>query len=570
MSAREALAASLDALAHLDDTSIVISRVPTSDLTALADLIDEADVATVPLRGTTFTVKDNIDVEGTVTTAGCPSYGALATRSSFVVRRLIAAGALPVAKTNLDQFATGLVGVRSPYGVPLNPFDPALVPGGSSSGSAVSVARSIASFSLGTDTAGSGRVPAALCGIVGLKPTRGWLSMSGVVPAVRSIDCVSVFAPDVDLAWRVACAAGESDPTDPMSSPVPPTSRAVARSAGVISVGTLERLGAAAHIIDGYLDACGALVDAGVRTVEVDLAPLFEVGSLLYGGPWVAERFASVGSFLSESVERDGGAGLDPVVRSIIEASVRWTAVDAQRASYRLASLRSEIDAMFAKVDVVVTPTIAREVTLAEVTAEPFEANARLGSFTTFSNLADLCALSLPIASTASAGRPPVSVSLHGPAWSDEMLVRTAPLLAGGSPTSMGVPRGWITIAVAGAHLRGQPLETQLVERRALWMGTTTSASAYRLYALPDTVPPKPGLVRVDAAHGAPIELDVWALPPDCFGTFVESIPPPLCIGTVELVDGSTTPGFLCEPRALEGATDITAFGGWRHYRSTQ
>lgn len=569
MSAREALEASLDALDRCDDPAVVISRVPVPGLVELAARIDAADPSSVPLRGTTFTVKDNIDVEGTVTTAGCPSFGTTAGSSSFVVRRLIAAGALPVAKTNLDQFATGLVGVRSPYGTARNPFDPALVPGGSSSGSAVSVARSLAAFSLGTDTAGSGRVPAAMCGIVGLKPTRGWLSTSGVVPAVRSIDCVSVFATEVDLAWRVACAAGGHDPDDPMSRAVPPTSRGVARTAGVLAVSTLHELGVAAHIVAGYQEACDALADAGVTLHEVDLGALLEVGSLLYGGPWVAERFASVGEFLSAAVARDGGVGLDPVVRSIIEASSRWTAVDAQRAGYRLAALRAEIDAMFDVVDVLVTPTIAREATLAEVAAEPLEANARLGCFTTFSNLADLCALALPVPGTERPGLPPVSVSLHGPAWSDEMLVRTAALLRPGAAGDAVAPRGWITVAVAGAHLRGQPLEHQLTERRAVWLGTTASADTYRLYALPNTVPPKPGLVRVGAGDGTAIELDVWALPPDGFGTFVDSIPAPLCIGTVELADGTTTSGFLCEPGALDGATDITSFGGWRAYRAS-
>ena len=565
MSAREALEASLDALDRCDDPAVVVSRVPVPGLVELAARIDAADPSSVPLRGTTFTVKDNIDVEGTVTTAGCPSFGTTAGSSSFVVRRLIAAGALPVAKTNLDQFATGLVGVRSPFGTARNPFDPALVPGGSSSGSAVSVARTLAAFSLGTDTAGSGRVPAAMCGIVGLKPTRGWLSTSGVVPAVRSIDCVSVFAPEVDLAWRVACAAGGHDPDDPMSRAVPPTSRGVARSAGVLALSTLHELDVAAHVVAGYQEACKALADAGVTLHEVDLGALLEVGSLLYGGPWVAERFAAVGEFLSATVARDGGVGLDPVVRSIIEASSRWTAVDAQRAGYRLAALRAEIDAMFDVVDVLVTPTIAREATLAEVAAEPLEANARLGCFTTFSNLADLCALAVPVGADDVDG-PPASITLHGPAWADEALVNTAAALQDRTVPETA-PRGWTTLAVAGAHLRGQPLEHQLVDRGAVWLGTTATSDDYALYAVAGTVPPKPGLVRV--ADGRAIEVDTWALRPDAFGDFVAAVPPPLCIGTVELADHTSVPGFLCEPRALDGATDITGFGGWRAYRAS-
>lgn len=568
MSAAQALASALAALRRLDDPAVVVSTVPPEALSALAARIDAADPATVPLRGTTFSVKDNIDVEGLVTTAGCPSYGSVAARSATVVERLVAAGALPVAKTNLDQFATGLVGTRSPYGTPRNPFDPTLVPGGSSSGSAVSVARRIVDFSLGTDTAGSGRVPAAMCGIVGLKPTRGWLSTAGVVPAVRSIDCVSVFARDVATAWTVAGLAGGHDPLDAMSRPTPPSAGGTARTIGVVARDALVAMAVVPHLIDAYEQACDALVAAGARAHVVDLEPLMEIGSMLYGGPWVAERHVAVGHHLG-----DGVLGLDPVVRGIIERSVRWTASDVHRAVYRLAELRAQVDAMFAAVDVLVTPTVTHEATLAEVTDEPLGANERLGRFTTFTNLADLCALTVPTPFVPDARRPPASVSLHAPAWCDEMLVRTARTLTGEpAPTSAGLgiaPRGWLTLVVAGAHLRGQPLEHQLVDRRAVWLGTTTTSRDHRLYALAGTVPAKPGLVRVGPDEGRTIEVDVWALAPDAFADFVVNVPPPLCIGTVELADGSTSAGFLCEPRALDGAADVTAHGGWRHYRAS-
>lgn len=561
MRARDAVEASLDAIAHLADQRIVISAVGRDRAAHWADAIDAADG--VPLRGTTFTVKDNIDVAGSVTTAGCPSYGDVADRSATVVERLIAAGAVPVAKTNLDQFATGLVGTRTPYGIAPNPFDPTLVPGGSSSGSAVSVAEGLATFSLGTDTAGSGRVPAALCGLVGLKPTRGWLSTAGVVPAVRSIDCVSVFATDVDTAWKVAQIAGGFDPDDEMSRRPETATRAIARTAGVLPREVLDDLGVESWISDGYAQACATLATAGVTVVTVDISCLFEIGDLLYGGPPVAERFAAVGEFLS-----GGHDGIDPTVQAIITESARFTAIDAHATAYRLAELRREVDALFDIVDLVVTPTVATLVTLDEVAAEPRSANTRLGRFTTFSNLADLCTLTVPSGFTTGR-RPPISISLHGPAWCDEMLVRVSGLLDGTHRLSGCTPNGWIRLAVAGAHLRGLPLEWQLVDRRAVWLGTTTTSADYRLAALPDTVPPKPGLYRVPE-DGRSIEVDLWALHPAAFGDFVAHVPAPLCIGTVELVDGSLTSGFLCEPSALTSAVDVSDFGGWRAYISSR
>lgn len=563
MSSRDALAAALTHLDSLDDPAVVIARVPEAWLHEAASRIDEAPAGEVPLRGTTFAVKANIDVEGVVTTAACPSFGArrgAAGASATVVSRLVQAGALPVFTTNLDQFATGLVGTRSPSGTPRNPFHPDLVPGGSSSGSAVAVATGMVSFALGTDTAGSGRVPAAMCGIIGLKPTRGWLSIHGVVPAVRSIDCVSVFAPDVPLAWRVASIAGGFDPLDPMSRIAPPSSRATARTVGRVSDEVLDRLEVATHVRAGYDSTCRALADAGCTVVEVDVQPLLDIGTLLYGGPWVAERFASVGEYLSGDPD-----DADPVVRSIILAAQRLSAVDAFQASYRLSELRLEVNRVFDQVDLLVTPTIARPATLADVAAEPVAANERMGWFTTFSNLADLCALAMPVGE-ADVDGPPASITLHGPAWADEALVNTAAVLQGRTVPETA-PRGWTTLAVAGAHLRGQPLEHQLVDRGAVWLGTTATSDDYALYAVAGTVPPKPGLVRV--SDGRAIEVDTWALRPDAFGDFVAAVPPPLCIGTVELADHTSVPGFLCEPRALDGATDITDFGGWRAYRAT-
>ena len=557
MSSTDAVRRALAAAAAESDQSVVISTVPGAE--AWADTVDAHD-GDMPLRGIALAVKDNIDVQGAATTAGCPSFGVVADRSATVIERLLAAGAVPALKTNLDQFATGLVGTRTPYGVARNPFDPSLVPGGSSSGSAVAVALGIVDASLGTDTAGSGRVPAAMCGIVGLKPTRGWLSCAGVVPAVRSIDCVSVFAGDVDTAWRVTLAAGGFDAEDPMSRTPRITPRAAVRRVGRIGTDVLAALDTDPAIVAGYESACAAFVDAGVDVVTVDPSALFEIGDLLYGGSPVSERFAAVGEFIAARP-----AGLDPTVTAIIEESTRWTAVDAHRTTYRLAELQHEVDALFALVDLLVTPTITFHATVEAVRAEPRAVNTRLGRFTTFSNLAGLCALTLPFGPSERPDRPPTSITLHGPAWCDETLVRAAALIGRSATSVAEPPTGWIRLAVAGAHLRGQPLEWQLTDRDAVWLGTTSTSPDYRLVALPDTTPPKPGLARVREA-GASIEVDLWALRPDAFGDFVDAIPAPLCIGTVELAEGTSCAGFLCEPVALDGATDITRFGGWRSY----
>lgn len=560
MTAHGALARALARIAELDDPAVFISHVDRDLLRKEADRIDAAPDEAVPLRGTTFAVKDNIDTATMVTTAACPSFDRRPDRSATVVARLLAAGALPVAKTNLDQFATGLVGTRSPYGTPRNPLDAGLIPGGSSSGSAVAVARDLVTFALGTDTAGSGRVPAAMCGIYGLKPTRGWLSTTGVVPAVRSIDCVSVFARELATAWMVSTVAAGFDPDDPMSRRAPAASRAAVRTVGIVAPGALEALGVDRPVIERYRHWCSSLQGAEVAVAEVDIGPLLEIGQMLYGGPWVAERSAAVGEFVAAAP-----SGLDPTVAGIISAAARFSAVDAHRGLYELAGLRRRADELFEAVDVLATPTVPGVVSVDEVARNPIAANTRMGLFTTFTNLADQCALTVPLPEAVAGA----SVSLHGPAWADEALARFAGSITPSTsdPVCAGPPRGWITLAVAGAHLRGQPLEHQLLDRRALWMGTTTTCAAYRLYALAGTVPAKPGLVRTESG-GAAIEVDLWALSPEAFASFVVVIPPPLCIGTVELADGSTVPGFLCEPRALGGAADITAFGGWRAYRS--
>jgi allophanate hydrolase len=544
-----AVATAVDALSGLD--AVVTSWIP--DLDQLVAAVEGSDPAGRPLWGVPFAVKDNIDVAGTPTSAGCPSFAYVPSRSATVVQRLVAAGAIPVAKTNLDQFATGLVGTRSPYGVPRNPFDPALVPGGSSSGSAVAVASGAVPFALGTDTAGSGRVPAAFCGIVGLKPTRGWISTRGVVPAVRTLDCVSVLALSVEEAWAVLDVAAGFDAGDPFSRPVPASRPG---GEGEIRIGVAFLEGMAGVDVDG---------------VEVDVEPLLEAGRLLYGGAPVAERLAVVGDFIAA-----GGADIDPTVASIILGGSRWSAVDAARTAYRLAELRREADGLWETIDVLVLPTAPIHPSVADVAADPIGVNAEVGRFTTCANLLDLCAVAVP---TVVTGNGPTGLSVLGPAWHDAAVAAVAARLhpaVGGLRGVAGPPLrddGWrppsadVALAVVGAHLRGQPLHHQLEELGARFAGATTTTAEYRLYALAGTNPPKPGLVRVSDG-GAEIEAEVYRLTAEAFGQFVAAVPAPLCIGTVRLRSGCVS-GFLCEPDALDGATDITVHGGWRAYLAT-
>ncbi|MGQ0617680.1 MAG: allophanate hydrolase [Acidimicrobiia bacterium] len=523
------------------------------------DLIDAevraADPA-LPLAGLRLAVKDNIDVAGLPTTAGCPSYRYEPTVSAPVVDRLVAAGAVVVGKTNLDQFATGLVGSRSPYGALESPVAPGHVSGGSSSGSAVAVATGAADIGLGTDTAGSGRVPAAFCAVVGLKPTPGWLSTRGVVPACPSFDCVSVFAGDVATAAAAIEAAAGFDAADPYSRPAGEPSGPVAR-VGVPALSVLEKW-CAPEVVDAF-----ASVDLeGFDVVEIELDAYLEAGELLYGGALVAERHASVGAFVE--AHRDQ---VDPVVSAIIAAAGRLPAHLLARDLGRLAGLRRRAQAVWGTVDAVVVPTAPSHPTGAEVAADPVGANAALGRFTNGCNLLGWCAAAVP--SGERADGLPFGVTVLGPAWADRAVWAAAAVIAGHEPPPPGpVAAGaaGVRVAVCGAHLQGQPLNHQLTERGARLVARTTTSAVYRLVCL-STVPPKPGLTRVGpGAGGAAVEVEVWELGVAGFGAFVADVPAPLVIGTVELVDGSAVKGFLCEPHAATGAEDITRYGGWRRW----
>jgi allophanate hydrolase len=532
------------------------------------------DFDRLPLYGIPFAVKDIIDVAGWPTTAACPAYSYVAKSDAPVVARLRAAGAIVVGKTNLDQFATGLVGTRSPHGAVANCFKAEYVSGGSSSGSASVVARGFVPFSLGSDTAGSGRVPAAFNNIVGLKPTRGWLSTSGVVPACRTLDCVSVFALTVEDAEQIASIAGGFDATDPYSRASPPDSTARFSSTPRFAVpAALEFFGD--ELADAaFRAALQRLRKLNVALVEIDFAPFAELAALLYQGPWVAERYVTMERLLSTDP-----AAVNPVVRQIANGAARFSAADAFKAEYRRAELARTIERILSDVDALVVPTTPTIYTIAAVQNDPLTLNSRLGTYTNFTNLADLAALALP-ADFRTDGLP-AGITLIGPAGRDHALAafgrfwqRSLGLPLGatgraaaetlGEETAVVATPPTVRIAVVGAHLTGLPLNHQLTTRGARFVQRCRTAACYRLFALPNTTPPKPGLAR--HAQGQAIEVELWDLPEAAVGSFVAEIPAPLGLGTLELEDGRFVKGFICEPYALEGARDITEYGGWRAF----
>jgi allophanate hydrolase len=543
ISAVERVRAAYARITQVDRPEVWIDLRPQEDVEADAASVDARTAAgqRLPLAGRVFAVKGNIDVAGLPTTAGCPSYAYEPEADAPAVARLRAAGAVVLGTTNLDQFATGLVGTRSPYGAVRNAVDPAHVSGGSSSGSAVAVALGIADFALGTDTAGSGRVPAAFNSIVGLKPTYGLVPTEGVVPACASLDCVTVFArtlPEAEQALSfMASPAGRDLPALEQRRPGP----------WRIAVPDPGQLG---ELDKGWAEAFGSaaarLADAGAELLPVDLAPFTEAAAMLYEGAFVAERYTAVGTFIDAHT---GSADLDPTVAGIISRARDIPSHRLYADLEKLATLRTRALASLGDADALLLPTTPGHPTLAEVAADPLGANARLGRFTNSTNLFDLAAVAVP---AGEVNGLPFGVMLIGPAFTDERLARIARLLT--APP--------LHLAVVGAHLSGQPLNGQLLALGGRLVRTATSASAYRLYAL-DTVPPKPGLVRAREGGGA-IEAEVWQLPAEGLGALLAALPRPMALGAVELADGTFVTGFLCETEALEGAREITSFGGWR------
>ena len=552
-------------IAGAGDDKVWINRPSDAGLRAAASRLDarRGEIDALPLYGIPFAVKDNIDVAGLPTTAACPGFAYTPQKSAVVVQRLVDAGAIVIGKTNLDQFATGLVGVRSPYGVPRNPFNADYVPGGSSSGSAVAVSSGLVSFSLGSDTAGSGRVPAAFNNIVGVKPTPGRLSTEGIVPACATLDCVSIFA--------LSCADAA------IVSSILDTFQPQGAGSGRFDFGVprqLEFFGDTEYAAL-YAKAVEKLKTMGGNAVEFDYTPFKDAAQLLYAGPWIAERTAAVGTFIE-------GAGSDakvwPVTRDIILGGRKYSAVDAFEGQYRLKALRERAQAEMKEMDFLVLPTAGTIYKIADLERDPILPNSNLGHYTNFVNFFRLSALSLP-AGFRKDGVPFGITFVGHPNW-DRMLLefgalwqRHVPLPLGktdaklpdASADPVSVLDERLSIAVVGAHMSGLPLNRELVDRRGRFERTARTAAQYRLYALPGGPPQRPGMVRT-AKDGASIELEIWNLPVSSFAKFVSTVPAPLAIGTVELADGSTIQGFLCESYATEGATDITSFGGWRAY----
>jgi len=550
-----------------------ISLATQAQLEAQLAALAQRDPAQCPLYGVPFAVKDNIDVAGWITTAACPEFSHVAQHSAHVVAALQDAGAVLLGKTNLDQFATGLVGTRSPYGAVPNTFSAAHISGGSSSGSASVVARGLVAFALGTDTAGSGRVPAGFNNLVGVKPTPGIVSTDGVVPACRTLDCVSLLtltAADAARVFAVMAGPGAPQPAEPVFSrpaqrrhALPPQPR----------VGTPRER--------PYLDAGYVLLfDDSIRHLralqcshgEFDLAPFAEVAALLYQGPWTAERYAIAGRHVDS-----GAPGIDPVVAEVIGKGRNHSAVDAFNALYRVRELEALTRGVWDEFDVLMVPTAPHLPTLAEIAAAPVARNSELGSYTNFVNLLGLSALAVPFGFTSEG--LPFGVTFIAPGGSDWALIEFAAQWQRSRALPLGArlralqaadiligdaPPGALPLAVVGAHLSGMPLNHQLTNIGARLRAATRTAATYRLYALPGTTPPKPGLART--ANGAAIEVEVYDVPSAELGGFLASIPQPLGLGSIELQDGSRVTGFICEPAALQDAEDITAYGGWRNY----
>lgn len=532
------------------------------------------DPVNKPLWGIPFAIKDNIDVAGLPTTAACPDYAYNADKDAFVIDRLRRAGAILIGKTNLDQFATGLVGVRTPYPVPINALDPEMVPGGSSSGSAVAVALGLVSFALGTDTAGSGRVPAALNGIVGLKPTLGALSSSGVVPACRTLDTVSIFSllvEDASTVLTVTAAYDEADSyarplTTPPLSPPPPSYKV-----GVPDQASRRFFGDDAQE-SSFEKTLNHMSELGAEIVEIDFSLLYEVADMLYEGAWVAERYSVV-----EDFKKQHPGSLHPITRQVIDVAETMSAADAFQGFYRLQELKRQTMPLIDTVDLLCVPTIPTFYSLADLEADPVGANARLGTYTNFVNLLDLCGLAVPVENRED-GRPG-SVTLLGPSASDGRIAAVARSLQYKCRGPLGAT-AWslpeegklqpapaadeIALAAVGAHMSGLPLNHELARLGARFLYAAKTAPEYKLYSLPGGPPYRPGLIRDE--DGSSIAIEVWALPAARFGDFIKGIPQPLGIGTLNLENNEQVKGFICEACGRDGAEDVTIHGGWRNY----
>ncbi len=523
-----------------------------------------------PLYGVPFAVKDNIDVAGFVTTAACKALTTVAAEDAETVRLLKQAGAIVVGKTNLDQFATGLVGTRSPFGAVTNSFKPEYVSGGSSSGSASVVARGFVPFALGTDTAGSGRVPAAFNNIVGLKPTKGRFSNRGLLPACKSLDCISIFALTVVDADLVANVLEAYDPLDSYSRKHPKNVPAHFSSKLKFAIPEKLNFFGDEQAEKAFQQTIQLLESLNAEITKIDFSDFEQLAAQLYQGSWVAERTAAVEDLLKANSD-----AFDPTVLEIIKNGEKYSAVDAYNAEYLKQDLTRKIQQKLADFDALIVPTAPTIYTIEQLQQNPIEYNAHLGTYTNFTNLADLSALALPAGFRAD--HLPFGITLIATAWHDAALVhfgkawqnylalklgaldKTLPL-----SSATPISQHHIRVAVVGAHLTGMPLNFQLTTRDAVHIETTKTSKNYALYALNGTVPPKPGLARQQ--DGQSIIVELWDVPTARFGEFVAEIPTPLGMGNVELEDGRWVKGFICEPYGIDDAENISHFGGWRAY----
>lgn len=561
-------------IAEVNDPAIFIHLLDKSEVRQAAADLGAFDPAK-PLWGIPFVIKDNIDAGGKPTTAACPAYEYEATEDAYVVAQLRAAGALLIGKTNLDQFATGLVGVRSPYGFPKNSIDPDIVPGGSSSGSAVAVGHGIATFSLGTDTAGSGRVPAALNNIVGLKPTLGTLSATGVVPACRTLDTISIFALTVSDAYAVFEIANAYDAKDAYARRFTAGALTVAPSkmrVGIPDANSIEFFGDNVQKAS-FRQSVDILVQSGAEIIEIDFTPLYDVARMLYEGAWVAERYTVIEDLLKTNPD-----AVHPVTRAIVSKAETISSADAFRGMYRLQDLKRAAEPIMAAVDILCVPTIPTFYTVADLEADPVTPNSNFGTYTNFVNLLDMCAIAVPAVKRSDSR--PGSVTLLASAGQDDLVASIAQVFESAVPHTLGAT-SWsyeptplaapqaqkdeIEIAVCGAHMSGLPLNHQLTTRGGRFLREAKSAADYKFYALAGGPPMRPGMVRL-ADGGSKVKLEIWALPLSELGSFMAGIPSPLGIGSVMLEDGSSVKGFICEAFGAVGGTDISDLGDWRAF----
>ena len=553
---REVVKNCLDLSNSFDDKNIWITKVDLDFLEPYFVRLEQCDPSSLPLYGVPFAIKDNIDVAQLPTTAGCAEFAYIPEEHAFVVAQLIDAGAIPLGKTNLDQFASGLVGTRSPYGEGINLFDSDYISGGSSSGSALAVTAGIVPFSLGTDTAGSGRVPAAFGNIVGLKPTKGALSNRGVVPACKSLDCIAIFSHTCEDANYVYDLCSIYDEEDPFSRvKCHDNSINGIFTFGVPRADQLEFFGNSDYQ-ELYWESVSTLEKIGGKRIEIDFSPFMDAAKLLYHGPWIAERFCGIEAFATSHSD-----AMLEVTRGIVLSGAKPSASDAFKGFYRLSELKQLSEAVMKSVDLIITPTAGTIYKRDEIRNNPLELNTNLGYYTNFMNLLDLSACAVPGGFTK--GGLPFGITLFSDAWNESALLG----LGQKFQRHCNTKREYITLAVCGAHMSGLPLNPELTSRGAFLVEKSTTAPIYRFFALESFSPPRPGLIQ-SGDNGASIEVELWNIPTEHFGSFFDGVPSPLALGTLFLNDGRSVKGFMCEGYAIEGATEITSLGGWRRYVS--